>query len=215
VPTQAFQLWLSEEMAVLGWNGGQTNISGFLEPFDTWADMRQLIPRESFSAPVGAIAYFCNVLPDAGPGQDTASPSYPRLRREEVRQSAIDFLNDGIQHLWPGARRRPGEFRWELLVDPRGRPARKKVAGPSAFDSQFWTANVNPTDRYSLSLPGTLRYRVSPLDDTFDNLTIAGDWTDCGFKEGCVEAAVMSGRLAAHAIAQSPRLEDIVGFDHP
>jgi uncharacterized protein with NAD-binding domain and iron-sulfur cluster len=215
VPTQAFQLWLSEEMAGLGWKGEQTNVAGFLEPFDTWADMRQLIPRESFSTPVGAIAYFCNVLPDAGPGHDTASPGYPRLRREEVKQSAIEFLDKGIQHLWPLAQRAPGEFRWELLVDPRGRTARKKAVGSSSFDSQFWTANVNPTDRYSLSLPGTLRYRISPLDDTFDNLTIAGDWTDCGFKEGCVEAAVMSGRLAAHAIAQSPRLEDIVGFDHP
>jgi hypothetical protein len=32
---------------------------------------------------------------------------------------------------------------------------------------------------------------------------------------GCVEAAVMSGMLAAHAIAGSPRLSDIVGYDHP
>ncbi|MFN3592824.1 MAG: FAD-dependent oxidoreductase, partial [Thermaurantiacus sp.] len=76
-------------------------------------------------------------------------------------------------------------------------------------------ANVNPTDRYSLSLPGTLRHRISPLDCTYDNFTIAGDWTDCGFNEGCVEAAVMSGLLAAHAISGSPRLEEITGFDHP
>jgi len=66
-----------------------------------------------------------------------------------------------------------------------------------------------------LSLPGSSAYRISPLDRTYDNLTIAGDWTDCGLNAGCVEAAVMSGRLAAHAIAQWPRLEDIVGFDHP
>ena len=88
-------------------------------------------------------------------------------------------------------------------------------SGEDRFDSQFWTANVNPSDRYSLSLPGTLRHRISPLDKTYDNLTIAGDWTDCGFNEGCVEAAVMSGRLAAHAISGFPRLEEIVGYDHP
>jgi hypothetical protein len=40
-------------------------------------------------------------------------------------------------------------------------------------------------------------------------------WTSCGFNAGCVEAAVMSGRLAAHAIAATPPLENIVGFDHP
>jgi uncharacterized protein with NAD-binding domain and iron-sulfur cluster len=74
---------------------------------------------------------------------------------------------------------------------------------------------MNPSDRYALSLPGSSAYRISPLDRTYDNLTIAGDWTACGFNAGCVEAAVMSGRLAAHAISKSPRLEDIVGFDHP
>jgi len=50
---------------------------------------------------------------------------------------------------------------------------------------------------------------------TYDNMTIAGDWTACGFDNGCVEAAVMSGRLAAYAVSGAPRLEDIVGYDHP
>ena len=74
---------------------------------------------------------------------------------------------------------------------------------------------MNPSDRYSLSLPGSLVYRISHLDPTYDNLTIAGDWTDCGFNAGCVEAAVMSGRLAAHALSLSPPLAAIVGYDHP
>ena len=50
---------------------------------------------------------------------------------------------------------------------------------------------------------------------TYDNLTIAGDWTDSGFHSGCVEGAVMSGLLAAHALSGSPRLEDIIAYDHP
>ena len=66
-----------------------------------------------------------------------------------------------------------------------------------------------------LSLPGTARHRISPLDNSYDNLTVAGDWTECGHNAGCVEAAVMSGRLAAHAISRVPALEDIVGYDHP
>jgi uncharacterized protein with NAD-binding domain and iron-sulfur cluster len=89
------------------------------------------------------------------------------------------------------------------------------VRGEKRFDTQFWTANVNPSDRYVLSLPGSAKYRISPLDNTYDNLTIAGDWTDCGHNAGCVEAAVMSGRLAAHALSGSPALEEIVGYDHP
>ena len=85
----------------------------------------------------------------------------------------------------------------------------------SRFDTQFWTANVDPTERYVLSVPGSQKYRISPLDNTYDNLTIAGDWTACGLDTGCVESAVMSGRLAAHAISALPALKDIVGYDHP
>ena len=80
--------------------------------------------------------------------------------------------------------------------------------------SQYLSANVSPSDRYTLSLPGTPQYRISPLDRTYDNLTIAGDWTSCGLDLGCVESAVMSGMLAAHAISGSPGLHEIVGFDH-
>ena len=140
---------------------------------------------------------------------------YPQRRRDEVRLNAIEFLNRDIQHLWPKAKRPSGEFRWELLVDPRRRTRDKTSLRARRFDTQFWTANVNPSDRYVLSLPGSLEHRISPLDNTYDNLTIAGDWTDCSLNVGCVEAAMMSGRLAAHAISGWPALEDIVGFDHP
>ena len=57
--------------------------------------------------------------------------------------------------------------------------------------------------------------RISPLDRTYDNLTVAGDWTSCGLNLGCVEAAVMSGMLAAHALSGAPALSEIVGYDHP
>jgi len=196
VPTQACQLWLSASMAELGWHEPPVNISGFVEPFDTWADMSHLASEESWDQPPAAIAYFCSVLPDV-PEAERQRPAFPLEQHERVRRNTVRFLEKDIVHLWPGAHRNEGGFRWELLV------------------SQYWTANVNPTDRYTLTLPGSLKYRLSPLDNTYDNLTVAGDWTDCGFNQGCVEAAVMSGRLAAHAISGTPRLEEIVGFDHP
>jgi hypothetical protein len=83
------------------------------------------------------------------------------------------------------------------------------------FLSQFWRANVDPSDHYVLSLPGTGRHRIKPGETGFDNLVITRDWTDCGLNAGCVEAAVMSGRLAAHAVTGTPRLEDIVGYPRP
>jgi uncharacterized protein with NAD-binding domain and iron-sulfur cluster len=212
VPTQALQIWLREDLRQLGWTGPSLNISGYVEPFDTWADMPQLIAEENFPSPVRTVAYYCSVLRDAPP-EAINHPDYPRRRRREVRQNALQFLKRDLSTFWPKAVDGRGRFRWNLLVDPAGRVSRH--SGEARIDSQFWTANVEPTDRYSLSLPGTTACRISPLDPTYDNLTVAGDWTSCGFNEGCVEAAVMSGRLAAHALSQHPPLEEIVGFDHP
>lgn len=216
VATQAFQIWMRTEMKELGWRDPPIVVSGFAEPFDTWADMAHLVRHESWPRAPRGLAYFCSMLPDANGPQDRSQREYPARRRAEVRDNAVRFLNRDIVHLWLEAARAPGEFRWDVLVDAdAARGASSAHDGERRFDSQFWTANVNPSDRYSLSLPGSSAYRISPLDRTYDNLTIAGDWTDCGLNAGCVEAAVMSGRLAAHAIAQVPRLEDIIGFDHP
>jgi uncharacterized protein with NAD-binding domain and iron-sulfur cluster len=211
VATQAFQIWLGADMKELGWADGPVTLAGFVEPFDTWADMRHLLPREHWTRPPRALAYFCNVLPDDDVPLARRDPAWAAAQRERVRASAVRFLDEDVVHLWPYAVDRGGRFRWNLLVDP----ADGGEIGKARFATQFWTANVNPSDRYTLSLPGSSAYRISPLDRTYDNLTIAGDWTDCGFNAGCVEAAMISGRLAAHAIARVPRLEDIVGFDHP
>jgi len=61
-------------------------------------------------------------------------------------------------------------------------------------------ANLDPSDRYVQSLPGTGRYRLPPGDTGFGNLAVAGDWTACGFDAGCLEAATRSGVLAARAV---------------
>jgi uncharacterized protein with NAD-binding domain and iron-sulfur cluster len=224
VSTQAFQVWMRDDMKTLGWTEGPINISGFVEPFDTWADMSHLVREESFAEQiregvreeVRSIAYFCNALPDgeAPPAIDPGG-EYHKARTQEVKDNAVRFLQRHVGHLWPRAVDARGRFKWETLVPARATGAPPGDADLGRFSTQYWRANVSPTDRYVLSLPGSLQYRISPLDSSYDNLTICGDWTDCGFNEGCVEAAVMSGRLAAHAISKSPSLEQITGFDHP
>jgi uncharacterized protein with NAD-binding domain and iron-sulfur cluster len=216
VATQSFQVWMRCKMAELGWPHPPVTLSAFKKPFDTWADMGQCISAEKWEEPPASLAYFCNILSDPSIVPDRSDKAYPALRHEEVRRSAINFLNNDIQHLWPAAKGPDGKFRWDILVDPCEDSSKKsRVANERRFMSQYWRANVNPSDRYVLALPGTLKHRISPLDITYDNMTIAGDWTDCGFNEGCVEAAFISGRLAAHSISESPTLEEIIGYDHP
>jgi uncharacterized protein with NAD-binding domain and iron-sulfur cluster len=217
VATQTFQIWMRQDMRQLGWTDPPVILSAFAKPFDTWADMGHVLPQEDWKHEPRSVAYFCGVLTDKPTPSDRSDNGYEAARFDEVKRAAIDFLNHQVRRLWPKANRRAGEFRWDLLSDPAepGPVESPPVHGENRFSSQYWTANVNPTDRYVLMLPGTLRYRISPLDNTYDNMTIAGDWTDCGYNAGCVEAAVMSGRLAAHAITKWPPLEDIVGYDHP
>jgi hypothetical protein len=177
--------------------------------------MGHVVPAENWRGhPPRTAAYFCDVLKDPLREPHPCDIDYPKRRRAEVRANAIEFLNHQIHNLWPKANHRSAEFRWELLVEPE-KNKDNRTATQSRFDTQYWTANVNPSDRYVLSVPGSSQYRISPLDNTYDNLTIAGDWTDCSLNVGCVEAAVISGRLAAHAISKWPELEDIIGYDHP
>ncbi len=218
--TQAFQLWLQEDLSQLGWQGPPYIVSAFDKPFDTWCDMAHVIPEEAWARPPATAIYFCGVLRDPPVPPPDSDSHYPLRRTEEVRENALAFLRSAGSALWPRAYDAAGAFRWELLADPAppegaGEPPGAEILDEQRFLSQYWRANVNPSDRYVLALPGSLKHRISPLDPTYDNLTIAGDWTDCGFNEGCTEAAVISGRLAAHALSASPPLAEIHGYDHP
>jgi uncharacterized protein with NAD-binding domain and iron-sulfur cluster len=198
VATQALQLWLSEDDAALGWSGpAGVTVSGFVKPFDTWASMPHLLPAEDWpdtQAP-RTIAYFCSVL-DNPAATDTA-PDVAEARRD-VHERARTFLDRHVATLWPDAVQE-GAFRWALLCD--GTAATSAATnGPERLETQYWRANIDPSDRYVQSLPGSDQYRLQPGKSGFDNLVVAGDWTDNGLNAGCVEGATRSGRLAAAAV---------------
>jgi len=60
--------------------------------------------------------------------------------------------------------------------------------------------NVDPSQLYVLALPGTTKYRLASGDSRFANLYIAGDWTLSDLNFGCIEATVISAKLASRAI---------------
>jgi uncharacterized protein with NAD-binding domain and iron-sulfur cluster len=209
VATQAFQLWLRDDLASLGWRTDALLVSAFPKPFDTWCDMAHVVPDEGWTdaglQPPGTVVYFCGVLPDEPAPPADAGPDWERTRRDGVRVEALRFLDGPAAGLWPGLHNADG-FDWR-------RVAGDAIASPGA--GFYWRANVGPNERYTLTLPGSTRWRISPLDLEYDNLTVAGDWTACGLNTGCCESAVMSGLLAAHALSGSPRLSAITGYDHP
>ena len=183
-------------------------MTGFLKPFETWSSMEHLLAVEQWPADgqPQTVAYFCNALPTSGlPDREDAD--FPKREHERVRENAVTFLQEGVGHFWPGAiEPRSGSFRWDLLAGAGER------VGEDRFDSQFWRANVDPSERYVLSLPGSDKYRLRTDESGYDNLVLAGDWINCGLNAGCLEAAVMSGLQAANSILGRPLTERIAGY---
>ena len=186
VRTQASQLWLSRNVADLGWPpaiGGRRYrergvFGAYIEPLDTWADMSQLIPVEAWDVPVNHIAYFCGAM------NDHAAPN-----TDGVKTLTRTLLEQQMQLVWTSAAG-PGTFRYDwLAVNEPG----ATLTAAERFDRQFFRVNTEPTETYVLTVSGSTKHRLDPADCGYANLSLAGDWVANGFPLGCVESAVLGG----------------------
>jgi uncharacterized protein with NAD-binding domain and iron-sulfur cluster len=203
--TQAVQIWLSEDEQSLGWRHSGTTVSAYEHPLHTWASMPQLIDVECWPEHErpGAIAYFCGALGARWP-PPVDWHAYVEEQSASVRTNAIELLEKRIAHLLPASVRN-GSFRWELLC---GRDGHR---GSSAIDTQLCLANIDPSDRYVQCTPGSDSYRLRADESGYDNLVLAGDWTDNGLNAGCIEAATISGLQAANAVLGRSRSHRLAG----
>jgi uncharacterized protein with NAD-binding domain and iron-sulfur cluster len=199
IKTQGLQLWLTKTVQDLGWTRPRCVICGYVEPFDTWSDMTPLLPRESWQPTdnVQQSAYFCNSYLDPEATPPFTDHIYPERERNYVVQNALSFLNHDVSLLWPSAVQ-AGTFDFDSLVSIAN------ANGQDKFAEQFFKVNVDPSELYVLALPGTTKYRLAPGDSRFANLYLAGDWTLSDLNVGCIEATVISGKLASRAICGSP-----------
>ena len=109
----------------------------------------------------------------------------------DVAATADAFLHDWSSAVWPG-----------------GGPTALADDGIVAHHT---SANIDPSDRYVQSLPGSGGHRLRVDGSGVDHLVLAGDWTDCGLNAGCIEAATISGLQAAAAIEGRPLSERVLG----
>ena len=209
VATQAFQIWLRPDEPALGWHEPAVTISAYLRPFETWASMPQTLWSEDWpdhDRP-GTVAYFCGTLNAAWPTAESGA-GYLHRYQQQVREQATSFIDRNLSPFFPNAFTDKG-FDWHLLGGVNGE------RGRAALDTQHVSVNVDPSDRYVQSIPGTERYRLRPDESGYDNLVLAGDWTDCAMNAGCIEAAVMSGLQAANALLGRHRFHRIRGLYLP
>jgi uncharacterized protein with NAD-binding domain and iron-sulfur cluster len=209
VATQAFQLWLRPTESALGWNHPGVTTSGYVAPFDTWASMPQTLWAEDWPEDdrPRTVAYFCGAFDAASPTSGDREDYIGRCR-QRVLAHAVSYLDDHVGLYLPGAVGADG-FAWHLLSGANGH------RGTSALETQHVSVNIDPSDRYVQSVPGSDKYRLRPDESGYDNLVLAGDWTDSGINAGCIEAAVMSGLQAANALLGRGRYYRIRGFYLP
>jgi uncharacterized protein with NAD-binding domain and iron-sulfur cluster len=202
VRTQGVQLWLNRRPGDMGFEftlddqGAARErplLCSFVEPFDTWCDMSHLIPREGNQGLVTQIAYFCNAAPNDPSLPAFTDHTYPVREAAKVAADWKMFLENYARIIWP----KSSDSTNPKLFD------RSQVVG------EYTRLNVEPPDQYVLSVKGSGQYRLAPWDSGYDNLFLAGDWTKNILDIGCVEAAVMSGKLAAAAIGR--RKANILG----
>ncbi|MBX9791220.1 MAG: NAD(P)-binding protein [Pirellulales bacterium] len=187
IQIQAMQLWLNRSQAELGWSATTHDpvAVSYQRPYDSWLGMTHLVDREDWSSgQVKHLGYFCGPLQDAptipAPFSD---PTFPGRQLARTIQTGDRFLSSDVAGLWPAA--------------AGGVPA-------NWIEGRYDRADVNPTDRYSLTSPGRTGYRLKAGESGFENLVLAGDWTLNGLNTGCIEATTMSGLQAARAISGYP-----------
>jgi uncharacterized protein with NAD-binding domain and iron-sulfur cluster len=193
VSTQALQVWMTAGRDELGFKPDGMVSGAYVEPLDTLCDMSHLLPREGWPASTGvrSISYFCGTMREI-PGETQAAAD---LR---ARAAGLDHLRANATVQWPGARTRDGGYDWGLLYDPEDRDGEERLA------AQYWRANIFGSERYVLTPPGSIAFRLRPGESGASNLALAGDWTRNGVCGGSVEAAVTSGKLAAKFLSGSP-----------
>ncbi|MDE2623754.1 MAG: NAD(P)-binding protein [Betaproteobacteria bacterium] len=228
VETQAFQIWTqlsTPDMRKLPGSGPDAQepeehpvFGGFAQPHNTCADMSHLIPHEDWpegNEPKG-IFYFCGPLVDPAIDPPVADAAFPSQADAGVKIRAAQWLRTNGQFLFPSAVASgdyhggfPDTWNFRILYQH----GREDPPESEVFDGQFWRANVDPSERYVLSVKGSTQFRIKASDTGYGNMFCAGDWTRSGLNYGCVEAATMSGMEVSRAICGYPQI--IFGENYP
>ncbi len=195
VATQGMQLWLRPDEKTLGWERPGATVTAYRRPFETFASMPHTLWAEDWPSDdrPRSVAYFCGSLRAPWPSD---SACYTESLTQRARADATEFVDRQLGAYFPNAVR-DGRFLRHLVK------------------SEYLSVNIDPSDRYVQSVPGSDKYRLRPDESGYDNLALAGDWTDTGINAGCIEAAVVSGLQAANAVAGRGRYHRIRGYYMP
>lgn len=226
VQTQGVQLWFNKTMQELGnpWVGEITDT--YADQIDSWCDFTHLIAQENWPADnmPKSLSYFCGPMIEDEHIPPFTNHGFPKAQKDKVKTMTMQWLSDNGAILFPGIKlpNNPNGIDFEAFVDPLYPsqvfedsavagdalpvdPAGGTIPAETAtnlqrFYRQFFRANIDPTERYVLSVKGSSKTRIDPGNTGFSNLYVCGDWTLCYYNAGMVESCSVSGILATTAI---------------
>ena len=206
--TMSVQLWLELTMEELGIDpkelglpaNATPNTESYEPPLSSWNDSTQMLPFEAWPKDrrPRSLAFFTGAMPDPDGISKSASPDFPQQQLKVVQDIARDWLQKNMGYFWPkAATSAHGKgFNFDLLVSPDD----SHKTGAEKFLAQHFRANISPSDRYTLAVPGSKFSRLSPDETGFRNLMFAGDWVRHeSLNAGFFESAVAGGQDAAKA----------------
>jgi len=214
-PTLGVQIWLRPDLAELGmdlgkWGmapGDQPNSVIYADLLYSWTDMSLVLPFEGWKPDdvPGELSYYCGTWPLEGPLPPRKDHGFPERERARLMNYTRGWLGQQMGYFWPKAVDAQSRFDFSLLVDPSDPQNERGQSGDERFAAQWFVANIEPSNHYTLAWPGSDKFRLSADQSGFKNLFLCGDWTNFGLNIGHMEGAVTSGLLAAQCALRAAK----------
>jgi uncharacterized protein with NAD-binding domain and iron-sulfur cluster len=209
-PTLGVQIWLRPNLRELGYEPAEWGMAGYDEPntviyadlLYSWTDMGVVMPFEGWKPDEqpGQLSYYCGTWPLDKPLPPASDHDFPKREHARLIEVSKVWLGENMGWFMPKAIRGEKQFDLSLLVDPGDPQNGRDTPGDERLRAQWFIPNVEPSNHYTLAWPGSDQFRLAADQSGFDNLFLAGDWTDFGLNIGHVEGAVVSGLKAAQAL---------------
>ncbi len=207
IPTMSMQLWIKPTLKKLGMNltdwgfpeGSLPNLVTYADPQYSFIDMSQVLPYEDWQEnEPGLLMYYTGSFLDPEVIPPFSDYRYPHDQMERIMRVSEQWLRDKMGWFFPNATtlEYPEGMKFDVIHD-FSKSAKTDYA---RLKTQFFRANVNPTDRYTLSLPGSNKYRLRADESGFDNLILTGDWINFGVNVGYYEGAIIAGLQAGQVL---------------
>ena len=210
--TQAGQIWTYPTAEEMGMNmgewgldpakGASPNLVVYANPMYSWIDVSPVMQYESWPQQnkPGFLTYICGSLEQ--PAEVPLNiPDWPESQLAISKLNSRFWLQQQTAWFFPKVAN-PPEFPAGIKLSVLWSEY-ENATDNQRLQQQFYRANVQPSDRWTLSIPNTGKYRLAVDGSGYDNLFLAGDWVQMDINVGYTDGAMTSGLRAAQALMKS------------